>query len=260
MTDQRPRVLIVEDEPDMNSLEADILSAYGFDPLRAADAEEALHILTQTTPEAIVLDLMLPGLSGLELCRRLKSSRATQGIPIVICSALDATTERRLGYEAGADDYVPKPFTPEALVAGIQGCLDAGRPAEGLSLALDLTASLADVKAVNALVTRLYGQPDLAEAQIETLRGGLLAISDAAGRWAVRHRGASPVHLAIDLSRERLVLKFRPAAEGGDAFLAAQLGAESAVPSSFTDAGVIDRLSLTNGEVVLEKAFPPPAA
>jgi DNA-binding response OmpR family regulator len=257
MTHDRPRVLIVEDEPDMNSLEADILSAYGFEPIRAGDSEQALAALALATPDAIVLDLMLPGISGLELCRRLKSSRATQSIPIVICSALDAPTERRMGFEAGADDYVPKPFTPEALVSRVQVCLDAHPPADRLQLTLDLAASLTDIKSINTVISWLYRQTDLAGPQVESLRAGLLAISDAAGRWAVRHRGAPPVHLAVDLDRQRLRLEFRSAVEGGDAFLAEHLAAEASVPAAFTDSGVIDRLTTEGGAVVLEKVFPP---
>ncbi len=260
MTDERPRVLIVEDEPDMNSLEADILSAYGFEPVRATDAEEALAALARGTPDAIVLDLMLPGLSGLELCRRLKTARATQGIPILICSALDAAVERRMGYEAGADDYLPKPFTPEALVDRIRLCLRPRSAGDRLVLDLDLAASLADVKAVNTLVSRLYGDTDLAPPQIEALRAGLLAISEAAGRWAARHRGAAPVHLTVDLDRARLLLVFRAAAEGAEAFLLEHLDDEASIPASFTDAGIIDRLSRQNSEIVLEKAFPPPTS
>ena len=260
MTDERLRVLIVEDEPDMNSLEADILSAYGFEPIRAADAEEALAALERIVPAAIVLDLMLPGLSGLELCRRLKTSRATQGIPILICSALDAAVERRMGYEAGADDYLSKPFQPEALVARLECCLAPRQECDCLAMDLSLAASLEDVKAVNALVSRLYSLTDLAPPQIEALRAGLLAISEAAGRWAVRHRGAAPVHLAVDLNRQRLVLAFRAAAEGGEAFLAEHLDAEASIPAGFTDAGVIDRMSRQDGQVVLEKMLAPPAA
>jgi DNA-binding response OmpR family regulator len=256
MTDERPRVLIVEDEPDMNSLEADILSAYGFEPIRAADAEEALAALAQGAPNAIVLDLMLPGISGLELCRRLKTARQTQGIPILICSALDAPTERHMGFEAGADDYLPKPFTPESLAARVRICMEPRGPCDCLLVSLDLTASVSDIKAVNALISCLYRGTDLASPQIEALRAGLLSISEAAGRWASRHRGAPPVRLTMDLNRERLMLVFRPAAEGADAFLSEHLHDTAAVPAGFTEAGAIDRVSRLDGEVIFEKTFP----
>jgi DNA-binding response OmpR family regulator len=259
--EKRPRVLIVEDEPDMNNLLAEVLSAYGFTPEQAGDAEQALAHLAARTPDAILLDLMLPGLSGLELCRQLKTSRATRTIPIVILTALDRAADRRHGYETGADDYVTKPFTPEGLVTRLQVCLDQCRDARAscghLTRTLDLTASLADLKMINALATCLYCHTDLPVEQIEALRGGLVAIADAAGQWAVQRRGTSPARMTVDMTGERLQLRFQAIAEGGEAFLAQHLDAEAAVPASFTDAGIIDRVRRDGAEVVIEKAIPP---
>jgi DNA-binding response OmpR family regulator len=258
--DQRPRVLIVEDEPDMNSLLAEILTAYGYEPVRASDVEEALASIARQAPDALLLDLMLPGRSGLELCRQLKTSRETRCIPIVICTALDRPVDRRHGYEAGADDYVTKPFTPEGLVARLAACLAAPAGSDHLVLAMDLAASLADLKSVNLLVTHLYGRTDLPPRDIEALRAGLVALADAADRWAASHRGAAPVRLTADFDGQRLELRFHPIAEGGEAFLAEQLDPESPVPAGFTDAGLIDRIRREGGDVVLEKAVPPRTA
>ena len=273
--DKRPRMLIVEDEPDMNSLLAEVLTAYGYDPVRASDVEEALAAIARETPDALLLDLMLPGRSGLELCRQLKTSRQTRRIPIVICTALDRAADRRTGYEAGADDYVTKPFTPEGLVATLAACLapasglpsdktaaPGASPAESgrLVLTMDLTASVADLKSLNLLVTQLYCRTDLAPPEIEALRAGILALADAAGRWAASHRGAAPVRLTMDLDGRRLQLRFHSIAEGGEAFLSEQLDPESPVPAGFTDAGLIDRISREDGDVVLEKTFPPQTA
>ena len=260
--EKRPRVLIVEDEPDMNNLLAEVLSAYGFESDQAGDAEQALAHLAARTPDAILLDLMLPGLSGLELCRQLKTSRATRTIPIVILTALDRAADRRHGYETGADDYVTKPFTPEGLVARLQVCLDQCRDAQAscghLTRTLDLSASLADLKAINTLATCLYCYTDFPVPQIEALRSGLVALADAAGQWAAQRRGTSPVRMTVDLNGERLQLKFRAVGEGGDAFLAEHLDAEASVPAAFTDAGIIDRVSRDGAEIVLEKMIPPP--
>ena len=253
----RPRVLIVEDEPDMNSLLAEILTAYGYDPVRASDVEEALAAIARQAPDALLLDLMLPGRSGLELCRQLKTSRETRGIPIVICTALDRPVDRRHGYEAGADDYVTKPFTPEGLVARLAASLAAPAESGRLVLTADLTGAVADLKSVNLLVTQLYGRTDLASREIEALRAGLVALADAAGRWAAGHRGTAPVRLTADFDGRRLELRFHPIAEGGEAFLAEQLDPESPVPAGFTDAGLVDRIRREGGDVVLEKTVPP---
>jgi DNA-binding response OmpR family regulator len=257
-----PRILIVEDEPDMNNLLADVLRAYGFEPVQAADAEAALGVIAQRPPDAILLDLMLPGMSGLELCRRLKSERATRLIPIVILTALDRSIDRRHGFETGADDYLTKPFTPEGLIsrlrADMQRCGEIRDACGQLEITLDLSASLEDLKAANTLATCLYCRTDLAPDQIEALRAGLVRLSEAAGRWAVRHGSLSPVQLTAAVGDQRMLLKFRAIAESGNAFLAEHLDAEAAVPASLTDAGIIDSLTIVNSEVLLEKILPPP--
>lgn len=262
-TDARPRVLIVEDEPDMNNLLADVLSAYGFEPLQATSGEQGLSLLSEHRPDAILLDLMLPGLSGFELCRLLKTSRATRPIPILILTALDRHLDRRYGFESGADDYLTKPFEPDALVARLRACLaecravaDARCP---LASVLEPSGALSDLKTFNALATCLYDRTDLAPEQVEALRKGLVRLSETAGKWATAHGGLLPVRLTVDLNAERLRLVFLPSADGGDGFLAEHLDAEAAVPAAFTDAGVIDRILPEGHGVVLEKALAPRA-
>ena len=260
--EQPSRVLIVEDEPDMNNLLADVLRAYGFEPVQAADAEEALRFLESRQPDAILLDLMLPGMSGLELCRQLKTSRATRSIPIVILTALDRLADRRHGFEMGADDYLTKPFTPEGLISrlrlDIEQCREIRNTLGQLEITLELTASLTDLKAANTVATCLYCRTDLAADQIEALRAGLVQLSEAAGHWAARRRSLAPVRLTVDVGDQRMLLKFRPTTEEGNNFLAEHLDAEAAVPAALTDAGVIDNLTTVNGEVILEKILPPP--
>jgi DNA-binding response OmpR family regulator len=263
MASENPvRVLIVEDEPDMNNLLADVLRAYGFEPLQAMDAEAALRLIAERAPDAILLDLMLPGMSGLELCRQLKSARATRLIPIVILTALDRFVDRRHGFETGADDYLTKPFTPEGLIsrlrADIQQCREIRDACSQLELHMELAASLADLRSANTLATCLYCRTDLAPEQIEALRAGLVRLSDAAGRWAVQHGGAVPVRLTAAVGDERMLLKFAPVTESGGAFLAEHLDAEAAVPAALADAGMIDNLATVSGEVILEKVLPPP--
>jgi len=119
----RPRVLVVEDEPDMNNLLAEVLRAFGFEPVQAADGRQALDRLCEQPPDAVLLDLMLPGMSGYELCRRLKTSEETASIPVLILSALDRQPDRQAAFQAGADDYMTKPFAPETLIERLRECL-----------------------------------------------------------------------------------------------------------------------------------------
>jgi len=260
-----PRVLIVEDEPDMNNLLAEVLSAYGFGSIQAGDAEQALAALDRETPDAILLDLMLPGMSGLELCNLLKTSRSKRTIPIIILTALDRPVDQRHGFETGADDYMTKPFTPEGLVARLQACLDqcldARQSCGNLQRTIDLGVALADLKVINTLATCLYCFTEFTPREIETLRSGLMGLSDEASQWSATRRGASPVKMSVDLNKERLQVRFRPAAGAeAAAFVAEHLDPEAAVPSSFTDAGLIDQMRSEEGELVMEKVLPPQGA
>ncbi|HOI55836.1 MAG TPA: response regulator, partial [Phycisphaerae bacterium] len=108
-------MLVVEDEPVMNELVSEILRFSGFDPIRAATGEQALDLCRETVPDAALLDIMLPGISGYEVCRRLKTSRRTNLVPVVMLTALDRRDDHIHGIRVGADQYVTKPFEPETL-------------------------------------------------------------------------------------------------------------------------------------------------
>lgn len=254
-------MLIVEDEPDMNKLVADVLSAYGYEPIQAASGEQALSILVGLTPDAILLDLMLPGASGFELCKHLKSARATRPIPIIILTALDRRIDWRCAYESGADEYITKPFTPDGLVERLQAVLDQCRQVREncghLLATFELTGSVADLKALNPFITCLFCQTELSAAQIEAMRAGLGHLADAAGQWAAHHGERPPARLTIDLTTERLHLVVEPTGDEGKAFLAEHLDAEAAVPASFIDAGVIDSVAVDGDRVILVKALGP---
>jgi len=245
----------------MNNLLADILSAYGFDPMQAASGEQGLAMLAEGPADAVLLDLMLPGLSGFDVCKKLKDSRRTRTIPILILTALDSHPDRRNAYEAGADDYVTKPFAPDALVSRLRACLEQTRQCadryDHLDLTIEPTGSLTALKAFNALMTCLYCRTDLATSQVEVLRKGLVDLAHAADQWAADHDGRPPVRLSIRFEGQHLRLTFEPATEGGGAFLAEHLAAEAAVPAALTDAGVIDRIGPAGAGVTIEKAFPP---
>jgi two-component system alkaline phosphatase synthesis response regulator PhoP len=120
---KRKKVLIVEDEPDIRELVRYNLDVEGFAVLEAAEAEGALAVIKRERPALVVLDLMLPGTDGLEICRLLRGRAETATLPIVMLTAKAAEVDRILGLEIGADDYVTKPFSPRELVARVRAVL-----------------------------------------------------------------------------------------------------------------------------------------
>jgi len=116
-------VLIVEDEQDIADLVKYHLEKAGLPARTLGDGKQALELIVREPPDLLVLDLMLPGMDGLELCRRLRADPATQEIPIVMLTARGEEVDRILGLEMGADDYVPKPFSPRELVARVKAVL-----------------------------------------------------------------------------------------------------------------------------------------
>jgi two-component system, OmpR family, phosphate regulon response regulator PhoB len=124
----QPTVLVVEDEPAQREVISYNLAAEGFRVLGAEHGEEALLIVSEEAPDVIVLDWMMPVLSGIEVCRRLKMRPATRGIPIIMLSARAEEVDRVRGLETGADDYVIKPYSVLELMARVKAQLRRVRP------------------------------------------------------------------------------------------------------------------------------------
>lgn len=116
-------ILVVDDEPDILELIRYNLEREGFRVFTVDTGEAALSQTIRVAPDAIVLDLLLPGLNGVEVCRRLKRDQQTRHIPIVMLTAKSEDSDIVTGLEAGADDYVTKPFSPQVLVARIRAVL-----------------------------------------------------------------------------------------------------------------------------------------
>ena len=128
-------VLIVEDDPDIAALVARYLDKAGFTTARAASGRDALQAIARQPPDLLILDLMLPQVDGLEICRRVRASEATAGLPIIMLTARSDESDRIVGLELGADDYLAKPFSPGELVARVRALLRraqrAAPPASG---------------------------------------------------------------------------------------------------------------------------------
>ncbi|MCR9086521.1 MAG: phosphate regulon transcriptional regulator PhoB [Rhodobacteraceae bacterium] len=128
MAPPQPTVLIVEDEPAQREVLAYNLEAEGYRVTRAENGEEALILVDEDTPDLIVLDWMLPSVSGIEICRQLKTRSETRGLPIIMLSARSEEVDRVRGLETGADDYVIKPYSVVELMARVRLQLRRTRP------------------------------------------------------------------------------------------------------------------------------------
>ena len=132
------RILIVEDDPDIAQLVVRYLDKAGFITERAASGREALAAIAAKAPDLLVLDLMLPQVDGLEVCRLVRANETTAGMPIIMLTARAEESERIVGLELGADDYLAKPFSPNELVARVRALLrraTRGTPAATKTLA-----------------------------------------------------------------------------------------------------------------------------
>ena len=168
-------VLVVEDEPDIRNLIVHHLARDGFRCRTAATGAEALTRVRAAVPDLVVLDLMLPEMSGLEVCRRLRGDPATAAVPIIMLTAKADEVDRIVGLELGADDYVAKPFSPKELVARVRAVLRRARPGEA---GRPLSAGGVSLDAARHVVT-VDGRPvELTPKEFDLLH----ALLEAAGR------------------------------------------------------------------------------
>jgi len=125
----KPRLLLVEDDRALADLLMWHFNREGYDIVRTADGDEALLLAEERTPDLVILDWMIEGVSGIEVCRRLRRRASTSAVPIIMLTARGEETDRIRGLETGADDYVTKPFSPRELLARVGAVLRRVRPA-----------------------------------------------------------------------------------------------------------------------------------
>ena len=121
-------ILVVEDEPAIQELIAYNLKQAGHQPLRADNAEQAMNLVQSALPDLVLLDWMLPGQSGIDFARRLRTDKRTRTVPIIMLTARSDEQEKLTGLDAGADDYITKPFSPRELNARIKAVLRRRAP------------------------------------------------------------------------------------------------------------------------------------
>ena len=159
-------ILVVEDEQSIASLVTLYLTNEGFRVSQIADGAQAIEAVERVKPDLVILDVMLPGMDGIEICRRLRA--AGDGLPIVMLTARDAEVDRVLGLELGADDYITKPFSPRELVARVKAVLrrttrggDEGEPGVLRVAEVEIDLARREVRAGEQVVSLTAKEFDL---------------------------------------------------------------------------------------------------
>ena len=130
MADPKPHVLIVEDEAALVTMLRYNLESEGYRVSEAVDGEEAILLVIEEPPDLILLDWMLPSLSGIEVCRRIRRNESARDVPIIMLTARGEDSDRVLGLDSGADDYITKPFSPRELMARVRAVLRRSQPSD----------------------------------------------------------------------------------------------------------------------------------
>ncbi len=133
-TGMKPHILVVEDETALVEILRYNLEKEGFDVAVAIDGEEAMAAINDHPPDLVILDWMLPLVSGLEICRQIRRKTETRDLPVIMLTARGEEADRVRGLEVGADDYVAKPFSPSELIARVRAVLRRARPATSSDL------------------------------------------------------------------------------------------------------------------------------
>ena len=207
------RVLIAEDEPDIRDLLAFHLEREGYSVSKCGTGTDALRQIRSSAPDLVLLDLMLPEMNGLEVCRRLRGDPVTASLPIVMLTARGEEVDRVLGLELGADDYIVKPFSPKEVVARVRAVLRrasaaAGSPSMSVGrLVIDLARHTVQVE--GAIVALTPKEFDLLRALIEA-RGRVLSREFLLDRvWG--YAAASEIESrTVDVHVRRLRVKLGP--------------------------------------------------
>jgi DNA-binding response OmpR family regulator len=205
-----PGILIIEDDADIAALISHYLERSHYSAEVISDGGRALSRARETVPDLVILDLMLPGLNGIEVCRALRADTRTATVPIIMLTARGEESERILGLDVGADDYVVKPFSPNELMARVRALLRRAAPAESKERVLHCGPIRLDIArhtvSIDGEDVRLTAKEFLLLQYLMEHRGRVLSrdrlLSDV---WDYRYPGATrTVDVHVRRLREKL--------------------------------------------------------
>jgi len=251
--------LIVEDEPEANKLLSLIVQLQGYRTESAYTGAEAIEKLRAGSPDVVFLDLMLPDIDGYDICRQLKTPGPGRAIPVIIVTARLAAENRIESFAAGADDYVPKPYTPDQIFAALD---QAGAWKEQIDtpeiegrVPLDGSDDGETLRVLAALRNLLSARAALAHHEIDLINKAIHSIWASIYHWSRRRQRDRVALLAFSLTRARLTLTIRD--EGGWLAEAAESRKDLA---SALDSKVFDEVTveeLTNSLTMIKRLVGP---
>jgi DNA-binding response OmpR family regulator len=205
-----PTALIVEDEPEANKLLAMLLQLRGYQTSSAYCGAEALEKVREHAPDVVFLDLMLPDMDGYDVCRALQSCRPVSMIPVVIVTARLTAENRIESFAVGADDYIPKPYTPDQIFEALEQALawreQLERPEVEGEVPLDTRDDGETLRSLALLRRLLQVRSGLDGAQIDRISAAIKGIWSSVDRWSRRQRLNQVATLAFAMTTESLTL------------------------------------------------------
>ena len=212
------KILVVDDDPFVASLLENLLFCENYSVLLAASGEEALEIVYREHVDLVILDIMMPGINGFEVCRKLKTQRRYNLIPVVMLTALKDDTDKLEGFRTGADDYIVKPFDNDELCRLIKFRLDETKRLRGLGLLERINFTIDShytyLKELNEFISQLFLHTTLTEEEVGDLKIAFLEL----GMNAIEHGNKSQVerkvHISYSLYKDKLVISFKDEGEG----------------------------------------------
>jgi DNA-binding response OmpR family regulator len=212
------RILIVEDDADLGGLLCDLLRTEGYDAICIDNGEAAVKRVADDPPDAVVLDVMLPGMDGFEVCQRLKFHRETNLIPILMLTALDDEKARGRGLRVGADRYLTKPFEPDQLLAEIRSTLEHRRKQEEgqvkTAIQFQMHSDGRLREQLNDLLSELFRQTPLSEEDVGRIRYAVLEMVQNAVEWGNRRRQDLEVSISYEVTSEAVKFVITDQGEG----------------------------------------------
>jgi DNA-binding response OmpR family regulator len=240
--------LIVEDHPEQAELVARILRTRSYESLIAEDGETGLRIARERVPDVVLLDLMLPDISGFDVCRRLRTDRATMVIPVIMLTALNDVQHRVHGFRVGANAYVTKPYGVDDLFDAIAAACAWRESIEERAIQgeihLELNSEINFLKDLNEFLMMVCQATPLTHDQVVQLRQAVMEMAHNAMEWGNLHQSDRLVNITYRVHNDRLEIVVR---DQGPGFDRATLPHAAVAGDPFTHMDVREKLGMRAG-------------